>query len=369
MLFADDLPPRESTDRRARRAQYVGWGLLFAAVLGTIAFATSPAPYVVERPGPVFDTLGATTVGEDEVPLIEIPDETTYPTEGRLDLLTVYLDGSPQRPLSWIDIAIAWFDPSRAVVPLEAVFPAGQTEEEADEQSRVEMSTSQQDAIAAALAELGIEFTSLVNVAEVMEGGPSEGVLEAGDVLLAVNGEPVPDVPTLREEIAASGVDTPLALDIRRDGEERTVEVVPAASEEDGSPIIGILAGGEYEFPIDVEIQLENVGGPSAGMMFALGIYDKLTPGSLTGGEHIAGTGTIAPDGEVGPIGGIVQKMYGADAAGAGWFLAPEANCEEVVGHIPGDLEVFSVATIDDALAVLEGIRDDDLEDLPRCGG
>lgn len=368
MLFTDDLPLREAPDRRERTASYLGWGLLFAAVLGTIAFATSPAPYVVERPGPVFDTLGETQVGEGSVPLIEIPDETTYPTEGRLDLLTVYLDGSRENPLSWVDIAIAWFDPSRAVVPIDAVFPEGQTEQESDEQSAVAMETSQKDAIAAALEELGIEYSSLISVADVLEDGPSDGVLQAGDVVLAVNGIEVADVPSLREEIATVGVGAPLSLEIRRGVEELSVEVIPEASEEDGSPIIGILAGGEYEFPIDVRIQLENVGGPSAGMMFALGIYDKLTPGALTGGEHVAGTGTIAPDGEVGPIGGVVQKMYSADEAGADWFLAPEANCKEVVGHIPGDLEVFSVATIDDALEVLEGIRDDDLAGLPRCG-
>jgi PDZ domain-containing protein len=124
----------------------------------------------------------------------------------------------------------------------------------------------------------------------------------------------------------------------------------------------------DYDFPIDVTIQLNNVGGPSAGMMFALGIIDTLTPGELNAGETVAGTGTITAGGEVGPIGGIRQKMWGARDAGAEWFLAPEANCDEVVGHIPGDLQVFSVATLDDALDVLDAVREDgDLEALPTC--
>jgi Lon-like protease len=134
------------------------------------------------------------------------------------------------------------------------------------------------------------------------------------------------------------------------------------------APIVGIIVGGEYDFPVDVAIQLENVGGPSAGMMFALGIIDKLTPGELNGGEQVAGTGTIAGDGTVGPIGGIRQKLYGAKDAGATWFLAPTSNCDEVSGHIPDGLSVFSVDTLDDALAALEVIADGgDTSTLPTC--
>jgi PDZ domain-containing protein len=112
----------------------------------------------------------------------------------------------------------------------------------------------------------------------------------------------------------------------------------------------------DYEFPIDVEIQLNNVGGPSAGMMFSLGIIDKLTPGAITGGESIAGTGTIDSSGVVGGIGGIRQKMYGARDAGASWMLAPASNCNEVVGHIPDGLRVIPVETLDEARGVVEQI-------------
>jgi PDZ domain-containing protein len=154
-----------------------------------------------------------------------------------------------------------------------------------------------------------------------------------------------------------------------RSGESLTLEVTPVLSEgENPAPIFGIIVGGDYEFPIDVRIQLENVGGPSAGMMFALGIIDKLTPGALNGGEVIAGTGTITATGEVGPIGGIRQKMYGAVGAGAEWFLSPVDNCNEVTGHIPDGLTVFSVETLDDALAVLDAIESgQDTSGLPSC--
>jgi PDZ domain-containing protein len=129
-----------------------------------------------------------------------------------------------------------------------------------------------------------------------------------------------------------------------------------ARSASDPTPIIGIVPGASFDFPVDVTIHLQDVGGPSAGMMFALGIYDTLTPGALTGGEHVAGTGTIDAEGDVGPIGGIRQKMIGARDAGAGWFLAPEANCGEVVGHVPGGLRVFAVSTLDEALEVVTAI-------------
>ncbi len=126
--------------------------------------------------------------------------------------------------------------------------------------------------------------------------------------------------------------------------------------ERDGSVVLGVGVRMDYEFPIDVELQLDNVGGPSAGMMFALGIIDKLTPGAMTGGEIVAGTGTIDSAGEVGAIGGIRQKLWGAEDAGADWFLAPASNCDEVTGHVPDGLSVFAVSTLDEARTIVEAI-------------
>lgn len=346
----------------------LGFGLIVAAVVGAVAFAMAPSPYVVERPGPVYDTLGTVEDSDgDEVPLIDISDETTYPTSGRLDLLTVYLTGTRENPLSWLDVAEAWFDPSRSVLPIDRVYPAGQTEEEADEESAQQMSGSQEEAVAAALTELGIPVDGVLTIAGVIDDTPAAGVLRDGDQLLTADGEPLPDVDALRAVLQDAGVGAAVDLGIRRDGEELTVSVTPTASATDGSPVIGVYASVAYDFPVDVRIQLENVGGPSAGMMFTLAIYDKLTPGELTGGEHIAGTGTISADGTVGPIGGIVQKMYGAQGAGADWFLAPASNCSEVVGRVPAGLEVFAVATLDDAIEAVEGIAADDTADLARC--
>ena len=345
--------PREPAPRR----QLVGQGLLIAGLLGTALVGISPAPYVIERPGPVYDTLGDTTVDGDEVPVIEVEGAESFPTDGRLDLLTVYLDGSRENPLDWFEVLGAWLDPRRALLPVEAVFPEGRTEQESDEKSARDMTASQRAAIAAALTQLDIPFTSTVVVDEVSPGDPADGVLEADDELLTIDGRRVTTDAELRAAIADAGVGAQLELGIRRGGVESTVSVTTAArSAADETPIIGVVPRIEYDFPIDVTINLPDVGGPSAGMMFALGIYDTLTPGPLTGGEHVAGTGTVDAEGRVGAIGGIRQKMMGAADAGAEWFLAPVANCREVVGHVPAGLEVFAVSELSDAIDVVTAI-------------
>ena len=362
---------REALHREQRRtaiARGIGWMLLSGAVVGALLLGSAPAPYVIEKPGPVYDTLGEVLIDGEAVPLIDIEGAETYPTSGELDLLTVRIQGNPTSQPSWIDIATAWFEPSSAVVPIEAVYPEGQSTEEAQEQSAIEMQNSQQETVAAALNELDIEYAGVVDVAAVQEGTPAEGVFQAGDEILAAAGVATPDVSALRARIGENGAESPMSFLIRRDGVEQEVTVTPTLAEDGATPVIGVIVSGTYEFPIDVSIQLSSVGGPSAGMMFALGIFDKLTPGELTGGEHIAGTGTITADGTVGAIGGIQQKMYGALEAGAEWFLAPADNCDEVVENTPDGLEVFKVVTLDDALEAVEAIgAGADTSDLARC--
>ena len=231
------------------------------------------------------------------------------------------------------------------------------------------MVDSQKEATAAALTELGYDVNAQLTVYAFTKDSASEGVLEEGDVIVAANGTTVTDAGALRE-IVNDGDGAPVELTILREGDEQTVTVTPKKAEVDGQTLwlIGITLTNDFDFPIDVTIQLNNVGGPSAGMMFALGIIDTLTPGQLNGGETVAGTGTIDAEGVVGPIGGIRQKMWGAVGAGADWFLAPADNCDEVVGHIPEGLRVFSVKTLDDSLAVLEAVRENgDLDALPTC--
>jgi len=366
----DDAHDPVVVDARLR-GRRVGWLLLALTLFGVFGLAVLPSPYVIERPGPVFDTLGSVTVDGDEVPLIEIPTEPTYETPGSLSLLTVNVYGNRDQAPSWFEVIAGWIDPSQSVVPIDSVFPAGVSTEDRREQSRVDMQNSQQEAVAAALRALGEPYESQLSVVETLADSPAEGVLQGGDTIVSVNDDAVRDVTALRAAIASNGTATPVSLGVIRGGSQLSLDVTPVLSEGDNRvPVIGVLIAGEYIFPFEVNIELENVGGPSAGMMFALGIIDKLTPGSLAGGADVAGTGTIGADGSVGPIGGIVQKMHGAVGAGADWFLAPASNCDEVTGNVPGDLEVFSVATLNEAIGVLQAIAGDgDLSDLARCGG
>jgi Lon-like protease len=350
-LFADE--PSTRADRRPRRER-IGWAAVTVAVVIALIFMLLPAPYVIEEPGPVYDTLGVAGEEGEEIPLIEIPDEETFPTDGELNLLTVSVRGRPGATPGWLDIIGAWFDRARSVVPVEAIFPPGVSDADRDAQTEAAMVDSQQDATAAALVELGYEFPREVTVAGILAESPAAGVLVEGDVITEVNGAAVHSVDELREAVRLNGTEAPATIVVDRDGAEENVEVTPV--EQADNIVLGVGVRMQYEFPIDVELQLDNVGGPSAGMMFALGIIDKLTPGPMTGGEIIAGTGTIDSAGRVGAIGGIRQKLNGADEAGASWFLAPASNCDEVSGHVPDGMRVFAVETLDEARTVVEAV-------------
>ena len=369
-LFDENVTITPAPRRRMSRGALVGVWALAVALVVLLVITFLPTSYVIQRPGPVYNTLGtAESADGDEVPLISVEGAETFETDGALDLLTVQVVGNRERTPSWFELALAWFDPSKAVLPLDAVFPEGTTTEDRNAESAQMMVDSQQEATAAALTELGYDVGARISVHSILEDSAAEGVLEENDVIIAADGEPATDAAALRKIVNDAG-GAPVELLIDRDGEEQTVSITPKETEVDGEKtlLLGVNLITDYDFPIDVTIQLNNVGGPSAGMMFALGIIDTLTPDQLNGGQDVAGTGTITADGEVGPIGGIRQKLFGAKDAGAEWFLAPEANCDEVVGHVPDGLQVFAVETLDDALDALEAVRDGgDVDALPTC--
>jgi PDZ domain-containing protein len=336
---------------------------MFASVLLVALVAMLPVPYVVLGKGPALDTLSA----PGGKPLIQISGRTTYPTSGHLYLTTVSVLGGPGRPVSAFPLATvlrAWLDPEQQVVPREAVFPPGQTAQQADQETRREMTDSQTSATAAALAELGIPVQ--LSVGRIGSDAPSAATLKTGDVLVSVAGKAVDGYGPLRRVLSSMSPGTAVPVVLRRGGKQQTVSVTTTRSD-DGRAILGIEP--KFTFPFNVNIQIEDIGGPSAGTMFALGIIDKLTPGDLTGGQFVAGTGEISPDGTVGPIGGVAEKMVGAQDAGARWFLAPADNCEEVVGHVPDGLRVVRISTLHDARVAVEaiGAGGDAAARLPTC--
>jgi len=343
-------PYDNPASRRPRHGKKVSLMMVSGvASLGLgLAVGTLPVPYVVEKPGPTFNTLGEAR-GE---PVIGVTGRETYPAAGNLDLTTVYVEGGPNGPVSILGAFAAWLDPSKSVYPEELIYPKGTTREQADEQSSVAMATSQENAVASALKELEIPFGQELQAAGLSNGSPSEGKIAPGDVFRSINGKAVTALSVIQDELAA-GKGAPATVVLDREGEQVTETITPMDNGE-GRYILGVMLKFKFTFPFDVKISLDTVGGPSAGMMFSLGIIDKLTPGDLTGGRHVAGTGEITPDGKVGPIGGVAQKMQGARAAGATLFLAPAANCDEVVGHIPDGLQVVKVANLAEARDAVE---------------
>ncbi len=369
----EDVDGAEAAERsRTTRSRRVGAALVAVASVLLLVMALSPAPYVIQTPGPVFDTLGGDhplgsrpTGAEERKPLITVKGHATYPTTGSLDLLTVSEIGDPDRLPNWGQVLQAWFSPADQVVPLDSAYPPGEDLKRQNAQNAQLMTDSQKDAVAAALNQLGYDFPQRIMVRQVVDG-PAKGVIEVGDRIVAVNGVAVKGVQSLREELRKNGTGAPASILVERNGARQTVSVRPRKTAD--GVVIGIGAQMDYEFPFQVTIRLDDVGGPSAGQMFALGVIDKLTPGSLNGGARVAGTGTIDNEGNVGAIGGIRQKMFAARGAGASVFLAPAANCDEVTGHIPSGLHVYAVGTLHDSLKVLDAVRTGSgTAHLPTC--
>ena len=334
----------------------------FLVVLLSAVAALLPVPYVALEAGPVTNTLGA--VGSTE--LIRIDGRRTYPDNGNLDLTTVHVVGGPGSQLGLVKALWGWVDDGVAIVPEDQVYPPGETAEQAERESATEMRDSQENATTAALRELGIPVQTRLLVQDVPKGSPSKGKLLPGDEIVAVDGKRVVGGAQLRERITSRKPGEQVRMTVLRDGREETRTITTIAAD-DGRALVGITTRDEAEYPFTVEISLKDVGGPSAGLMFALGIVDKLTPGSLTGGAHIAGTGTIDDGGQVGPIGGITQKMIGARKAGATVFLAPPGNCDEAKQTKPDGLRLVRATTLSSAVASLERLAEGRTAGLPSC--
>jgi Lon-like protease len=329
--------------------------LVIAGVATLVAIAVAvlvPVPYVILGPGPTLNTLGKDSTGQ---PLITIVGPKSYRTLGHLNMVTVSYQGGPGVSLNIFQALRAWLDSSEAVVPESELFPPGQTAQQTQAQDTAQMASSQETATAAALTVLHIKYQTQVVVMQTVPGAPASDVLKTGDVVEAVDGTPVTGATSLSTLITSHPAGTMLRLTVLRGG--KTLQLPVKTEESGGEPIIGVQVQEQYKFPFTVKFSVGDIGGPSAGMMFALGIVDKLTPMNLTGGRFIAGTGEITASGQVQPIGGIQQKMVGARDAGATIFLAPAANCADTAGAVPAGLKVVRVSTLSQAISDLEAIK------------
>lgn len=349
-----------ATYKRMRQASFIA-ALLLALTVLIVAFL--PVPYVKLSPGPMFNTVGSV----DGIELIKITGTKTYPTTGQLNLTTVNERGGPYGELTLPEAFTGWISDKDVVLPTSDLFEPGTTKQDAQEENQVDFSSSQSAAISAALTYLKIPVTSQVRVAQVAQGAPANGTLKVGDIITAVNGTKVNKPDQVPPIIKAQKPGATATFEIIRSKTPATVSVVLGANPKDPTQgYLGILGSTEYHGPFPIEFGLQDVGGPSAGTMFALGIIDKLTPENLSNDQIVAGTGTISPTGAVGAIGGIQQKMYAARDNGAQLFLAPKANCSSVRSSTPEGLNVAAVETLSDAVDVLRKWRAGST-DLPRC--
>lgn len=350
--------------------------------VGILAALVVPVPYVSQEPGPTFDALGE--FGEEA--MVRVDGAPTYPTEGELRLTTVAVLGGPGHRMTAAALARGWLDPESVVVPIEQYYPPQVSQSEIQEQAARQMTSSQQDAAIAALEEVGVEVPTTLTVSQVDPHAGAAGAVEEGDVLrsITVDGERtrIDDFADLSRVLAATPPGTSVTLGVERDGaqEELTFDTgsrkerdATAGLPQDEAPDSSVLGVGlvpDATMPVDVAYKIDDVGGPSAGLMFALATVDKLTPGAMTGGHAIAGTGTMSLDGSVGPIGGIRQKLAGAHEDGVEFFLVPQRNCAEAAGHVPRGLRDVSVSTLAEGRAAVEAIGSGDaaaVEALPRC--
>ena len=320
-----------------------------------------PVPYVMTAPGPVFNTIGEV----NDIELISISGTETFPTEGELDMTTVSEYGGPQEGLDMFQAIWGWISPDRRVVPRESVYPEGETEEENAAKNVESFSTSQSYAIAAAMDYLEQPVNEQVIVTSVGLDTPAQDKLRARDQILTVDDVVMKTPEQVVTAVRSKPIGSDLSFSVIRDDTKLDVVVTsgtrpddPVTEQDEATiPYIGIGIDLSYSADFDIEFGVTGVGGPSAGTMFAIGIIDKLTPGALTQGKIIAGTGTIDPEGNVGEIGGIQQKLIGARDAGAVLFLAPQGNCDDVIGHIPDGLTVAAIETLDDALEAINAFN------------
>ncbi len=360
-----------------------------------------PTSYIVQSPGPVLDVTGEI----DDKEILTVSGIETYESDTDFLMTTVTATGNAENGVPGIAAVGALATRNLQLVPVRTLYPAQVSSAEIRERNLTLMNFSQDTAAAVAFETAGLEVSMQLNIAGVPEDSPAYGFLEEGDVIKAIS-SPVQittddwsagwsDEETSAQITNAEGTDgfvtvstfmdlsgvldatppgTKIDLAIERDGKEQTVTVPTKAFEPDPTGWVhpGSLLGvfvevTNVELPADVEYVIDGIGGPSAGGMFTLAIYDAIADGSLGGDTTIAGTGAIAWDGEIEPIGGIRHKINGARDAGATDFIAPAINCPETVGYEPDGLDIWAVRTIADAIGVVEAIEAGDTTHLTPC--
>jgi Lon-like protease len=360
----DDLGSRDLELRRRQRRRTTR-AAVYAASLALLLWAASvvPLPYTEFVPGE------PTSIP----PLLEVSGADTTELTGDTALLTVLLQSSTTRTALG-----ALLDGDRRLRPTAEVVPEDVDRDEFLEQERRRFRRQFEVAAAVGAEAAGVDVTlgTVPLVIDVTPGGPADGLLRAGDVVRSIDGDAVDGAEQLQQRVRENAVGDTITVALERRDEPLEVEVtlepleLPEPADRDGPepegpegdeeppPGMGIFietVADRLELPFELELAETRIGGPSAGLMIALTVYDLFAEEDLLAGRTVHGTGSIDADGRVLPVGGVPEKMRAAAAAGADVVLVPGVLIDEALEAAPEELEVVGVDTFDEALTALRG--------------
>ena len=319
-----------------------------------------PSAYVVETAGPAIDVAGK----YEGKQLVTLSGAKTYASSTKLFMTTVSSYGTADNGVPSAQVFAALFASDMQAVPVRALYSENETSSDVDKKNAALMTDSQDNAAVVALGKTGHSVTMKLVVAGVPKSSRASGKLAKGDVLTSISAAgqktEIRTYSDLAQRLAKIAPGTTVTVGFTRDGKEKTAEIATTAHEADatgwthpGSKLGVYLSSKNLKYPVKVNYGVEQIGGPSAGLMFSLAIYDDLTPGSLGG--------------DVGPIGGIQHKLVGASQKGAKHFLAPAENCAETIGYEPKGMKVYSVRTFDEAVKAVQAIGAGKASGLQTC--
>jgi PDZ domain-containing protein len=345
---SDTEPPVVRRDRGwSRRTWTLVWSLLLVAALGAIGGFVQ-IPYVALGPGPTYDTLSS--VGGTQV--VAVNGTRTYQTSGQLRMVTVSLTDK----ITLFGALGLWITGGYALAPREDYFSPGETEQQVQQQNVQQFKDSQSDAEVSALRYLHYPISAVAQ--QVVTGSPADKRIKAGDRLVTVNGKNVASAEAVQNALVNTKPGQTVDIVVQTGSQApRDLKIKLGSNPDRKQGFLGITPASHADIPFKITISLSNIGGPSAGLMFALAVVDKLTPDGVNGGLVVAGTGEIDDLGNVGPIGGIPFKLMAARAAGATVFLTPADNCSEAKTNVPAGLRLVKVTSLGSAVKELADLK------------
>lgn len=328
------------------------WTLLFSlVVVGALLVVglVVQVPYVALGPGPTFDTLSSASGTQ----IVAISGTHAYRTSGQLRLVTV----SEDQTVTMFMALGMWMSGRYALAPREDYLPPGESEQQVQQQNVQEFTDSQSDAEVSALRYL--HYPVNVVAQEVVNGSPADKHIKPGDKLLTVNGKSVASVEDVQNALLPTSPGQVVDVVVQTPGAPPRDLKIKLGSRPDGKQgFLGISPAAHADVPFKITFGLGNqIGGPSAGLMFALAVIDKLTPMNVNGGMVVAGTGEIDDQGNVSPIGGIPFKLVAAREAGSTVFLTPAQNCSEALTRVPSGLRLVKVTSLSSAVSELADLK------------